>query len=298
MNIENKITDEAPTPLGCRPADLAWVKAAVEESATSFAGGMRILPPPRRYGMYGLYTFCRTVDDIADGPLSPKEKETKLKHWKERIAFLYNDRTDRSDDILERVLVRIINFFSPKKEDFDAIIDGMMMDVHPIIAPSEKELALYCDRVACAVGRISINIFGEPTEYGLKVAHHLGLALQITNILRDLPEDAARGRLYLPAPLLERLGIPKDPIKAIESPDLTSAALIMAARARDHFREAYQAMKHCNQRAILPARIMGARYESILHLLCKRRWHIRDIRKTPRPSITDMLYSFICSYFS
>lgn len=205
---------DKPTPLGCDPADLAWVESTVKQAGTSFAAGMRILPPMRRYGMYAIYAFCRVVDDIADGTAPLAERTKGLEDWHQRIAELFAERAVLPTEPLDRVLLATINFFSLQQADFDAVIDGMLMDTQTaIVAPDEKTLDLYCDRVASAVGRLSVRIFGDSSKNGDLVAFHLGRALQITNILRDIPEDAIRGRLYLPADLLERFDVPKDPIK-------------------------------------------------------------------------------------
>ncbi|GBQ28264.1 phytoene synthase [Acetobacter estunensis NRIC 0472] len=270
-------THDEPTPLGCDPADLARVEAIVRQAGTSFATGMRILPPYRRYGMYAIYAFCRIVDDIADGDAPSlrgaehaKDREARLNEWHARIARLYEGQTH---DALDRVLHAAIRFFSLHKHDFDAIIDGMTMDaLGPIVAPDEETLDLYCDRVAAAVGRLSVHIFGDSSHDAKRVAHHLGRALQLTNILRDVGEDAHAGRLYLPRDLLARFDVPADPQKILSSAGLPGVLQIISVRARDHFREAFRIMKKCDRRAMMPARLMGGCYLGILDSLEKRGW--------------------------
>lgn len=299
MTAVNIQMHDKPTPLGCDPADLAWVESTVKQAGTSFAAGMRILPPMRRYGMYAIYAFCRVVDDIADGNTPLAERTKGLEDWHQRIAELYAERAFPPAEALDRVLLAAINFFSLQQVDFDAVIDGMLMDTQTaIVAPDEKTLDLYCDRVASAVGRLSVRIFGDSSENGDRVAYHLGRALQITNILRDIPEDAARGRLYLPADLLERFDVPKDPIKALFAPGLEQVARVMAARAQDHFRTAFATMKVCQPRSMLPARIMGASYESILKALCKRGWGSAVLRERPHTSLIGKAKWFALSYTS
>lgn len=288
---------DEPTPLGCDPADLAWVESTVKQAGTSFAAGMRILPPMRRYGMYAIYAFCRVVDDIADGLAPLAERTQALEEWHKKIAHLYQDRLETPHEPLERVLLAAIPFFALQQADFDAIIDGMLMDTSsPIVAPDEKTLDLYCDRVAAAVGRLSMRIFGECSDEGNKVAYHLGRALQLTNILRDLPEDAARGRLYLPSDLLDRFNVPHDPVKALTAPGLQEVTKIIAARAQDHFTTAFATMKLCRPRTMLPARIMGASYETVLKNLRKRGWGPDVLRQLPESSTVGKVYALACSY--
>ena len=166
---------------------------------------MRILPREQRDAMYAVYAFCRAVDDVADDRVgSRSERRAELDRWRADIAALYaGNAPARVADLAEPV-----RRFELDQADFLAIIDGMQMDVdEDIRAPDLAKLDLYCDRVASAVGRLSVRIFGVPRELGPKLAHHLGRALQLTNILRDLDEDAEIGRLYLPREKLAAAGI-------------------------------------------------------------------------------------------
>jgi phytoene synthase len=136
------------------------------------------------------------------------------------------------------------------------------------------ELDLYCDRVAAAVGRLSIRIFGEPTPAGQEVAQALGRALQLTNILRDVAEDAARGRLYLPAEFLAEAGVPETPQAALASPALRQVCARLADLAAQKFAEADAAMARCDPRAMRPARLMSASYRPLLKILRARDFDI------------------------
>ena len=153
-----------------------------------------------------------------------------------------------------------------KQEDFDAVIDGMAMDAaEDIRAPDWATLDLYCDRVASAVGRISVRIFGLAPEPGEALAHHLGRALQLTNILRDIDEDAAVGRLYLPREALAAAGVTTDePLKAAADPKLAGACAEVAARAHAHFAKANSMMAAAPRAAVKAPRLMAAAYGSIL----------------------------------
>ncbi len=160
---------------------------------------MRILPRAQRDAMFEIYAFCRQVDDIADSPGPRAVRREQLQHWRLDINSLYAGKpVPRTQG-----LVRPVAAFGLRREDFHAVIDGMEMDVvTDIRAPDEATLDLYCDRVASAVGRLSVCVFGMEQQDGLALAHYLGRALQLTNILRDLDEDASIGRLYLPAQVL------------------------------------------------------------------------------------------------
>jgi squalene synthase HpnD len=258
------------TPLNAAQADLDAIEAMVRAAGTSFYRGMRILPPDRRHAMYAIYAFCRMVDDIADsdGPFAAKLPE--LTAWRERVAGLYRGQ---SDGPVTRVLVAAVQRFDLREGDFLAVIDGMQMDAETaIVAPELAVLDLYCDRVAAAVGRLSVRAFGDASPAADQVAHSLGRALQLTNILRDLREDAERGRLYLPREWLDAASVPCQPAAALRAPGLQEVCARVAALAHQHFRAAASAMSRCDAKAMKPARLMGATYAAILSRLERRGW--------------------------
>ena len=257
-------------PLGASRADLDEITALVRRSGTSFYRGMRILPPDRRTAMFAIYGFCRVVDDIADEPGPIEEKRTALDEWRQRIAGLAEGR---ASDALTRVLLLARAKFALREADLLAIVDGMQMDAETVIvAPDYATLDLYCDRVASAVGRLSVRAFGDASASADEVAHHLGRALQLTNILRDLGEDAERGRLYLPREWLDEAGIPHDPRAALGHPNLPLVCERMARQAHAHFDQAASAMERCDRRAMKPARLMAATYAAVLHRVERRGW--------------------------
>jgi phytoene synthase len=258
------------TALDAARADLAEVERIVRRSGTSFYRGMRILPADRRAAMYAIYAFCRLVDDVADedGPL--EEKRAALQAWRERVAKLGEGGGDMA---VTRVLARATAAFELRPADMLAVIDGMEMDAAaPIVAPDYATLDLYCDRVASAVGRLSVRAFGDASAAADQVAYNLGRALQLTNILRDLGEDAARGRLYLPREWLFDAGVPLDPEAAIKDPRLAQVCERMVKRVHAYFGGAGAAMARCKPDAMRPARLMAASYAAILARLERRGW--------------------------
>ena len=242
--------------------------AAPRASGSSFYAAMRILPPEQRDAMFEIYSFCRAVDDIADSSGPRPERVAQLQAWRRDIATLY-DGTPPS--ALEG-LARAVKTFGLRREDFLAVIDGMEMDVvTDIRAPDYATLELYCDRVACAVGRLSVKVFGLPDDLGLALADQLGRALQLTNILRDLDEDAELGRLYLPAEAMHEAGITStDPAAVLAEPRIEWACHALIDRARAHFTKAEDIMARCPARSVRAPRLMGAVYKAILARLLAR----------------------------
>jgi presqualene diphosphate synthase len=275
MTTESLIIDRS-MPLGVAREDLDAVETIVRAAGTSFYHGMRVLPPDRRHAMYAVYAFCRIVDDIADEAGSLEEKRLGLSAWRENIAGLY---LGRSEGPVTRVLAAAVPRFQLQADDFIAVIDGMETDAETVVvAPDMATLDLYCDRVASAVGRLSVRIFGDATPAADRVAHALGRALQLTNILRDIEEDAERGRIYLPSEYLQDAGVPADPVAILTAPGLPAVCDRLAALAHDYFREAREAMELCDRTAMKPARLMGATYDSILSALERRGWRRLDQR--------------------
>ena len=261
----------------------ADIRDQVAAAGTSFYWAMRLLPPPRRDAMYAIYAFCREVDDIADSDGPDAAKRDQLETWRREIDAIFAGASARP---LGQILAADVARFRLRREDFLAVIDGMEMDAGaPIQAPAVAELDLYCDRVASAVGRLSVRVFGVDSPTADQVAHHLGRALQLTNILRDLAEDAERDRLYLPREFLDDAGIALTaPNAVLHHPNLTRACNELADRAEEHFRAARTAMALCPRRAMRPARAMGAVYHAQLERLRLRGWlRLDDPVKLSKP---------------
>ncbi|HZT86433.1 MAG TPA: presqualene diphosphate synthase HpnD [Stellaceae bacterium] len=257
------------------PADDAalreTIRRRVEAAGTSFYWAMRLLPEERRNGMYAVYAFCREVDDIADDDRPPAQKREALAAWRDEIAALY---AGRPRHVVARALREPVERYNLRRGDFLALIDGMEMDAaEDIRAPDLATLDLYCARVAGAVGHLSVHVFGDPREEAHAVADSLGRALQLTNILRDLDEDAQRGRLYLPRELLDRHGIETaEPPAVLRHPALPAVCRDLAGIAERHFAEAQRAMAQCSRRAMRPAALMGAFYRETLEALLRAEW--------------------------
>jgi phytoene synthase len=252
---------DAPNP--SKPAN-----ASQHATGSSFYTAMRILPRAQREAMFEIYSFCRRVDDIADSSGPRPQRLAELGEWRDEINALYEGK------IGPKVagLARPVREFDLSHEDFLTVIDGMEMDaLEDIRAPNFSTLDLYCDRVASAVGRLSVCVFGMERGTGKLLSHHLGRALQLTNILRDLDEDAGVGRLYLPREALQQAGIvTTDPAMVLRSPTLSQACGELVERARLHFAEADKIMRRCPRRAVRAPRVMSEVYRSILDLLVAR----------------------------
>lgn len=252
----------------------AWadVEAAVRGSGTSFYWAMRLLPADKRRAMFAVYAFCREVDDIADEPGEVEEKKRGLEAWRQAIDALYRGARTLP---LTHALAEPVRTYGLQQADFHAVIDGMEMDAALRVRIADRdELRLYCDRVACAVGRLSTRIFGLDAETGKSLAHSLGQALQLTNILRDLAEDAERDRLYLPADLLANAGIDgtDDAVFVLRQRGLPEVCESVAETAALRFADARQIIAGCDRRQVRPAAVMMEVYQRTYRRLVARGW--------------------------
>jgi phytoene synthase len=285
MNVisgEQRIA-RAPPTLPELDAAQAHVRAVVIGSGTSFYWGMRLLPAAKRKAMYAIYAFCREVDDVADGDAPVAAKLDELAGWRREIDALFDGRPGRPTTLA--LLDPVARFDLPAGE-FHAMIDGMEMDAgERMRAPPMSELIRYCRCVAGAVGLLSIRVFGAHGEEMQRGALALGEALQLTNILRDLSEDATRGRLYLPRELLQQHRITgSDPIGALDHPGLPSVCDAVAARARTRFADAERHFGHGDRRALRPALVMMHIYRRTLDRLIGRGWRQLELPvRLPRP---------------
>lgn len=246
--------------------DAANVRRIVAASGSSFALGMGMMPQARRRAIWAVYAFCRIIDDIADGDAPgsdvPATRAAALDAWEDEIICAY-DGTPRSAVGAE--LARAVGRFQLPQAEFLLLVDGMRMDAEAIVAPSGDRLAAYVRRVAGSVGLLSMRCFGawrgEPSE---RFSLALARGLQLTNILRDVEEDAARGRLYLPAHVLAATGIPPDPAAVVQHPALPRAREMLGVEARTAYQEAAIEIPAHNRARLLPALLMMGPYERLL----------------------------------
>ena len=239
------------------------VTEKTKASGSSFYWAMRLLEPRRRLAMYAIYAFCRDVDDIVDEPGADEDKSLRLALWEEDIRALYHGGQP-SQKLAAALRPAILSYTLPMA-DFLAVIDGCRMDLGPgQVRPTMLTLDLYCDRVASAVGRLSVRVFGDFVPDCLDLANHQGRALQLTNILRDVVVDSKIGRLYLPDELLCRQGIVSLEIDEILAhPALPKVCAELGEIAGQHFALAREALKHCSARAVRPAVVMMEMYWQI-----------------------------------
>lgn len=242
-----------------------------QASGSSFYAAMRMLPAAERTAMFDIYAFCRQVDDIADeAGMDKAERRAGLDAWRADLEALYAGLNAP----LSGFLAEPVRRFGLRKADFMAVIDGMQMDVDAdIVAPPFRVLDLYCDRVASAVGRLSVCIFGMDEAPGLALAHDLGRALQLTNILRDLDEDAAMGRLYMPDEALAAAGITaREPMAVMADPRIDAACRWVAKIAHTHYAKAAAVMATRPRGRLIAPRLMGAVYGQILSRMEAEGW--------------------------
>jgi phytoene synthase len=246
------------------------ISAATRARGSSFYAAMRIMPRAQREAMFEIYGFCRAVDDIADEPRPYDVRIDQMQRWRADIDAIYSG----SPAAHTHGLARAVRTFDLSREDFLAVIDGMEMDVvSTICAPDLATLDLYCDRVASAVGRLSVRVFQMEKQAGLTLAYHLGRALQLTNILRDLDEDAALGRLYLPKEALLQADITTiEPAAVLSSANIGSACAFVVALAERHFAEAEAVMADSPRWTVRTPRIMSAAYRLLLARMTARGW--------------------------
>jgi phytoene synthase len=255
----------------------AEIRRIVEDAGTSFYWAMRLLPAERRDAMFAVYAFCREVDDIADGDLPVADKRRGLNEWRAEIARIFEGEPESA---VGRALAAATRDYGLDRGAMEAIIDGMEMDATgEALAPDMDTLITYCNRVASAVGLLSIKVFGDDSEEARRGAVSLGHALQLTNILRDVVDDAAQGRLYLPRELLAEYGIDStDPAEVIDKPSVSAVCNDLSEVAARRFESARKSFNKCNRRALKPAFAMMDVYQLLLRRMQSRGWTRLDKR--------------------
>ena len=267
------------------------VEKIVKNSASSFYWGMKILPNKQARAMFAVYAFCRIVDDIADDIKSKIKREKLLKEWELSIKNLFLKQITKNS--VERELLFSIKEFNLEKKDFLSIIEGMRMDSNSnIVFPSQKKLNLYCDRVAVAVGYLSIKIFGL-SKSAKNYAFFLGRAFQLTNIVRDFHEDIDRGRCYISEKYLQRYQIEKNLKKIKKNPYLQKIFQDILMEAETYFQKSLIESKNLDKKKIIASEIMKLFYKKIHKKMFKK--HI-NINKRIKLSIWDKISIFYNFY--
>lgn len=233
------------------------------KSGSSFYYSFLFLPKTKRLAITALYAFCREVDDIADAEMDNKIKRVKLEWWRSEVESLFNGTASHP---VSQALLPAIKNFNLEKEYFIEIINGMEMDLEEVRFANFEELKLYCYRVAGVVGLLSATIFGYKDPKTLEYATKLGLALQLTNIIRDVYEDSLRDRLYLPLDELKEFGVTEAQIFNRENTEAFHKMIsFQAERAHQCYREAFDTLPVQDRYKQKTGTIMAAIYENTLH---------------------------------
>lgn len=233
-----------------------------QSSKSNFALGFLFLTKQKKMALTALYAFCREVDDIVDECKDYKTGKRRLDGWRVEIDRLFEKKPQHP---VSRALLPHLSTYNLSKEYFLEIIDGMEMDLNFHRYENFKQLQLYCYRAASVVGLLSARIFGFTNKDTLKYAHDLGIALQLTNIIRDLGEDARRGRIYVPLDLLDQFSLTEDDILSSKrNGKLTLLVKYLGDQANDFYRSAMHRLPKEDVRKQLPGLIMGNIYYALL----------------------------------
>ena len=261
------------------PHDYCQDKAA--KSGSSFYYSFMFLPAERRQAITALYAFCREVDDVVDECHDLSLAQTKLEWWRQEVGRVYNGTPTHPVGL---ALKDVIKGFRLPQEQLLEIIDGMAMDLSQTRYLDFKGLQLYCYRVASVVGLLAAEIFGYQDRQTLKYAHDLGLAFQLTNIIRDVGEDARRGRIYLPIEDLQRFEVPaKDLLEARYSDAFRELMAFQAERAEKFYDQAFAQLPAIDRKAQRPGLVMAAIYRTLLREIARDGFMVLDRRTSLTP---------------
>lgn len=264
-------------------AQMNNIKKMVKKSGTSFFLSMQMLPSPKRHAMYTIYAFFRHIDDIVDGNAQPEEKLELINAWRQELDNIY-DKKVPTTEIGRKIYKNCMRFKLPK-EEFIKMMDSISMDLpEPLQAPSLQKFNQYCRGVAGVPGSLTLRIFGCEDEALIeKLSTTLGRALQITNILRDVKEDAQAQRIYIPEELLEKAGITsREPESVLVDKNLAIAREELARIAEADYKEAFEQIKLLNKKAARPVRMIAYIYKRYFDIMKNRGWEIIS----PKPRIS------------
>ena len=241
---------------------LEYCKQKAAQSGSSFTVSFIFLPKNQRNAMTALYAFCREVDDVVDECSDYQVAQTKLNWWKSEINNLYANTPQHP---VTKALQPVIKQYNLAQEHFLEIIDGMEMDLKFNRYQDFKQLQLYCYRVASVVGLLSASIFGFKNRKTLKYAHDLGMAFQLTNIIRDVGEDARRGRIYLPLDELKKAKVSEDDIlQSRETPQIKELIEYQIERAESYYDKALRELPAEDAKQQRTGLMMAAIYRTLL----------------------------------
>jgi len=261
------------------PHDYCQDKAA--KSGSSFYYSFMFLPAERRQAITALYAFCREVDDVVDECHDLSLAQTKLEWWRQEVGRIYGGLPTHP---VGHALKDVLKGFRLPQEQLLEIIDGMAMDLSQTRYLDFKGLQLYCYRVASVVGLLAAEIFGYQDRQTLKYAHDLGLAFQLTNIIRDVGEDARRGRIYLPIEDLQRFDVPaKDLLEARYSDAFRELMAFQAERAEKFYDQAFAQLPAIDRKAQRPGLVMAAIYRTLLREIARDGFLVLDRRTSLTP---------------
>ncbi len=261
------------------PVEYCKNKAA--QSGSSFYYSFLFLPSKQRLAITALYAFCREVDDVVDECADSAVARIKLQWWRDEVRRLFDKKPQHP---VTQALVEAIETYNLPQEHFLEVIDGMEMDLDYASYPSFKELSLYCHRVASMVGLMSVEIFGYEDRHTLKYAHELGTAFQLTNILRDVRDDAARGRIYIPLDELARFGVSADDLLQYRPTDnMDQLFAFQSQRAKGYYDRALDYLPEIDRYRQRAGLIMAAIYRTLLKEIENDGFHVleRRIKLTP-----------------
>lgn len=259
----------------------AYCEQKAAASGSSFYHSFRFLPPDRRRAIVALYAFCREVDDAVDDTVDPSVARIKLEWWRSQVAAIFGGTPQHP---VAQALQPVVKAFNLPQEHLEAVIDGMAMDLDFDRYPDYALLETYCDRVAGVVGLMSAQIFGYSDVSTRTYARDLGIAFQLTNIIRDVGEDARRGRIYLPEDEMARFGVTgAELLQARVTPAFKNLMEFQVQRARKFYEKAFAALPAVDRRSQRPGLIMAAIYRALLDEIERDGFPVLDRRFSLTP---------------
>lgn len=261
------------------------IKNMVKKSGTSFFWSMRLLPAAKRNAMYTIYAFFRHIDDIVDGNAPLEEKTELLAAWREELDNIYDKKAPKTD-IGRKIYKNCMRFKLPK-EEFVKLLSCISMDIpKPIQAPKMADFEQYCSGVAGVPGNLTLRILGcEDQQMIEELSRTLGNALQITNILRDVKEDAYAQRLYIPEECLQKAGIAsRDPMTVLVDKNLALAREELAKQAKQNYQRAFELLNKVDKKCVKPVKAMAYIYKRYFDIMNNRGWEI----VSPKPQMSKL----------